>query len=80
MAPPIDADKIKASMKNPWATSMLGKDLELLKLKKRQNEEREWVHMEKAKLWDTLTPRAGDLRKLAACCRRYWVYYCALST
>lgn len=43
MAPPIDQDKIKALMKNPYAADMIEKDIELLKLKKRKKEEEEWV-------------------------------------
>jgi len=39
MAPPLDSDKIKAMMKNPFATDMIDKDIELLKLKQRKMEE-----------------------------------------
>lgn len=41
MAPPIDPDKIKALMKNPYAAEMLSNDIELLKLKKQRKEEEE---------------------------------------
>jgi hypothetical protein len=41
MAPPVDPDKIKALMKNPYAADMIRKDIELLKLKKRRKEEEE---------------------------------------
>lgn len=44
MAPPLDADKTKALMKNPYAADMIQKDIELLKLKKRRKEEEEWVY------------------------------------
>ena len=43
MAPPVDPDKIKSMMKNPYAAEMIEKDIELLKLKKRRKEEAEWV-------------------------------------
>jgi hypothetical protein len=43
MAPPIDPEKLKAMMKNPWALEMVEKDLELLKLNKRKKEEEESV-------------------------------------
>ncbi|AFR97166.2 hypothetical protein C343_05301 [Cryptococcus neoformans C23] len=41
MAPPIDKDKLKASLKNPWQAEMLEKDIELLKLAKKQKAEEE---------------------------------------
>ncbi|KAK4684766.1 hypothetical protein P7C73_g5404, partial [Tremellales sp. Uapishka_1] len=41
MAPPIDPAKQKEMMKNPWKADMVGKDIELLKLKKQQKEEEE---------------------------------------
>lgn len=76
MAPPIDPEKMKAALKNPWASGMIGKDLELLKLKKKQNEERECVTDLRAR------PRltnlvAGGTRKPEACCRRSWACCCA---
>jgi hypothetical protein len=39
MAPRLEADKLKAMMKNPWAAEMLQKEVELLKLAKKQKEE-----------------------------------------
>lgn len=39
MAPPIDKDKLKASLKNPWQAEMLEKDIELLKIAKKQKAE-----------------------------------------
>ena len=39
MAPPLDPDKMKAMMKNPWTSEMIKKDIELLKLAKRQKDE-----------------------------------------
>ncbi|WVQ66855.1 uncharacterized protein L199_005046 [Kwoniella botswanensis] len=41
MAPPLDKDKLKATMKNPWATEMIEKDIQLLKIAKAQKEEEE---------------------------------------
>jgi hypothetical protein len=41
MAAPLDPDKLKAMMKNPWNEAMLKKDIELLKLKKQHKEEQE---------------------------------------
>ena len=41
MAPPLDAEKLKAMMKNPFAADMIGKDIELLKLKQTKKEEEE---------------------------------------
>lgn len=41
MAAPLDADKLKAMMKNPWNEEMLKKDIELLKLIKQHKEEQE---------------------------------------
>ena len=41
MAPPLDPDKIKALMKNPYALDMIENDLELLKLKRQRKEEEE---------------------------------------
>nr|XP_018261026.1 uncharacterized protein I303_06743 [Kwoniella dejecticola CBS 10117]OBR83184.1 hypothetical protein I303_06743 [Kwoniella dejecticola CBS 10117] len=41
MAPPIDKEKLKATMKNPWAGEMIEKDIQLLKIAKRQKEEEE---------------------------------------
>ncbi|KIR41344.1 hypothetical protein I307_04426 [Cryptococcus deuterogattii 99/473] len=41
MAPPIDKDKLKASLKNPWQAEMLEKDIELLKIAKKQKAEEE---------------------------------------
>lgn len=41
MAPPIDKDKLKASLKNLWQAEMLEKDIELLKLAKKQKAEEE---------------------------------------
>ena len=41
MAPPLDPDKIKALMKNPYALDMIENDLELLKLKSQRKEEEE---------------------------------------
>ncbi|WWC72135.1 uncharacterized protein I206_106095 [Kwoniella pini CBS 10737] len=41
MAPPIDKEKLKAMMKNPWAGEMIEKDIQLLKIAKRQKEEEE---------------------------------------
>jgi hypothetical protein len=41
MAPPVDPKKLKAMMVNPWAADMLGKNLEMLKLAKKQKEEEE---------------------------------------
>ncbi|OCF42229.1 hypothetical protein I317_03964 [Kwoniella heveanensis CBS 569] len=41
MAPPIDKDKMKAIMKNPWQAEMLEKDIQLLKIAKQQKEEEE---------------------------------------
>jgi hypothetical protein len=43
MAPPVDPDKIRSLMKNPYAADMIGKDIELLKLKKRRKDEEECV-------------------------------------
>ncbi len=43
MAPPVDPEKIKSLMKNPYAADMIEKDIELLKLKKRKKEEEEYV-------------------------------------
>ncbi|WVQ77470.1 hypothetical protein IAR50_007156 [Cryptococcus sp. DSM 104548] len=39
MAPPLDKDKLKATMKNPYQLEMLEKDIQLLKIAKRQKEE-----------------------------------------
>ncbi|ODN89213.1 hypothetical protein L198_06536 [Cryptococcus wingfieldii CBS 7118] len=39
MAPPLDKDKLKAAMKNPYQTEMLEKDIQLFKIAKRQKEE-----------------------------------------
>lgn len=39
MAPRLEADKLKAMMKNPWAAEMLQKEVELLKLAKKQKDE-----------------------------------------
>ena len=41
MAPPLDPDKIKSLMKNPYALDMIENDLELLKLKRQRKEEEE---------------------------------------
>lgn len=41
MAPPIDKDKLKASLKNPWQAEMLEKDIELWKIAKKQKAEEE---------------------------------------
>lgn len=41
MAAPLEADKLKAMMKNPWNEEMLKKDIELLKLTKQHQEEQE---------------------------------------
>ncbi|WVQ84579.1 hypothetical protein IAT38_006733 [Cryptococcus sp. DSM 104549] len=41
MAPPVDKDKLKATMKNPWQAEMLEKDIQLLKIAKRQKAEEE---------------------------------------
>ena len=43
MAPPLDPSKAAALMKNPWASEMVSKDIELLKLEKRKREEEESV-------------------------------------
>lgn len=41
MAPPLDPEKAKALMKNPWASQLIEKDIELLKLEKKKKEEEE---------------------------------------
>lgn len=41
MAPPMDPDKLKAMLKNPYSTEMLRKDIELLKLTKKHKEEQD---------------------------------------
>ena len=43
MAPPVDSDKLKAMVKNPWNEEMLKKDIELLKLTKKAKEEQEYA-------------------------------------
>ena len=43
MAPPVEADKLKAMVKNPWNEEMLKKDIELLKLTKKHKEEQEYA-------------------------------------
>ena len=45
MAPPVDPDKIRSLMKNPYAADIIGKDIELLMLKKRRKEEAECVRV-----------------------------------
>lgn len=41
MAPSIDKNKLKAGLKNPWQAEMLEKDIELLKIAKKQKAEEE---------------------------------------
>ncbi|WWC91841.1 uncharacterized protein L201_006788 [Kwoniella dendrophila CBS 6074] len=41
MAPPLDKDKLEATLKKPWASEMLEKDIQLLKIAKRQKDEEE---------------------------------------
>ncbi|WWD19747.1 hypothetical protein CI109_104211 [Kwoniella shandongensis] len=41
MTPPIDKDKLKASVKNPWIREMFEKDIQLLKIAKQSKEEEE---------------------------------------
>jgi len=41
MAPPVGPDKARALMKNPWASKIIEKDIELLKLEKHKKEEEE---------------------------------------
>lgn len=41
MAPPLDPAKSAALMKNPWATQILEKDIDLLKLEKKKRDEME---------------------------------------
>lgn len=43
MAPPIDPKKVKEMMKNPYASAMLGREIEMLKMAKRQKEEEKFV-------------------------------------
>ena len=69
MAPPLDPDKLKAMMKNPFAADMIGKDIELLKLKQRKKEEEECAIIG----LEMLQLMTGDSRRLAACCRLFSV-------
>lgn len=41
MGPPVDKDKLKASLKNPWQAEMLEKDIELLTIAKKQKAQEE---------------------------------------
>lgn len=41
MAPPLDPDQAKKLFKNPYAHRMLGSEIEMLKLAKKQKEEEE---------------------------------------
>jgi DNA-binding NtrC family response regulator len=60
MAPPIEPDKLRALMKNPWSSEMLQKEVELLKLAKKQKEEEGWVTLGKAA--DVKSLREGGQR------------------
>ena len=44
MVPPMDPEKLRAMMKNPYALDMIEKDMELLRLQRRRKEEEECVH------------------------------------
>ena len=79
MAPPIDPKKVKEMMKNPYASAMLGKEIEMLKMAKRQKEEEEFVFpLSVAELISNADLILDATRKWQACCNRYWGFYSAL--
>ncbi|WVO24723.1 uncharacterized protein IAS62_006093 [Cryptococcus decagattii] len=53
MGPPVDKDKLKASLKNPWQAEMLEKDIELLTIAKKQKAQ-EVRYAEVANLFQTM--------------------------
>lgn len=83
MAPPVDESKLRAMMKNPWAMEMLGKDLELLKLKKKKMQEEECVLRVHFQAFAWAKPGlnvAGHMAKSPTFCRPSWACCYAWST